>query len=185
MPAIQIYPSSEALPPEYDCQIRSFIRMTWHDAYEYDLNAPLTSPEIHAQHVVMAEQHVVISHARVSWVLMEHAGQTYKLYCLGDMLTYPAFRHRGYGQQVVKAATDLIKADATADAAILLTDPELEGFYGQSGWEHIDGMAVLKGSRDEPIDYDSFAMMLFLSPQGEAGRAAFTTQTVFLPGYAW
>lgn len=185
MPAIQIYPSNEALPPAYDCQIRSFIRLTWHDGYAYDLNAPLLPPEIHPQHIVMAEQHVLMSAARVSWVMMEHAGQTYKLYCLGNVLTYPAFRRRGYGNQVVQAATDLIRTDSTADAAILLTDPELEGFYSQSGWEHIDGMSLLIGSRDEPVDDDPFAMMLFLSPKGQAAREAFTTQTVFLPGYAW
>jgi predicted N-acetyltransferase YhbS len=146
---------------------------------------PLTPSEIHAQHVVMVEQHVLMSHARVSWIEMEHSGQRYKLYCLGDVLTYPGFRRKGYGAKVVAAATDLIRQDATADAAILFTDPELGGFYGQSGWEHIPGFSYILGNPAEPVNYNAFAMMLFFSPQAKQHRADFATQTVYLPGYAW
>ena len=107
------------LPEAHAHQIRSFIRMHWHDEYLYDLDAPLFPPERHPRHVVVHERHALLSHARVIWVDFAHAGENWRLYCLGDVLTYPAFRRRGHGGEVVGAATRLIRSDEAADAAIL------------------------------------------------------------------
>ena len=185
MPELKVYPFNTALPAEYECQIRAFIRMTWHDEYLYDLDGPLVPPERHPQHVVMAERHALISHARVIWVNVEHAGQTFKLYCLGDVFTYPAFRKKGYGRQVVDRGTALIRADREADAALLFTDPVQEGFYGVSGWQHIPGLTAFAGLPENREPYNYFAMMLFLSDKARQARQAFATQTLMLPGYGW
>jgi predicted GNAT family N-acyltransferase len=186
MPEMKIYRPEDALPADYECQIRAFIRMLWHDEYAYNIDAPFTQPERHVSHVVFAERHALFSYARVNWVNVEHAGQTYRLYCLGDVFTYPAFRKRGYGRQVVDVGTKLIRADADTDAAILFTDPELEKFYAQSGWEHIAGLNSTKGGPEHPEPQDgSFVMMLFLSDKAKQHRTDFETHTLNLPGYGW
>jgi GNAT superfamily N-acetyltransferase len=185
MPEVTVYTSGEAIPAHFECQIRAFIRMLWHDEYLYNLDAPIFSPEKHPQHVVLAERHALISHARVVWVNIEHGGQVFKLYCLGDVFTYPAFRKRGYGRQVVDRATELIKADHEADAALLFTDPVQESFYGASGWEQVPGLTSMVGLPENREDHNYFAMMLFLSDKSRTFRQTFETQTLMLPGYGW
>jgi predicted GNAT family N-acyltransferase len=186
MPALTIYHSNEELPAVYECQIRAFVRMLWYDAYAYgDMDSPMFDPERHPHFVVLAERHALISYARVNWVNVAHAGETYRLYCLGDVFTYPAFRKKGYGQQVVAAGTDLIRSDPEADLAILFTDPELAAFYAESGWRHIPTLKAAVGDLAKPDPYDAFAMMLFLSPKAQQHRPDFDTHTLNLPGYAW
>ena len=90
------------------------------------------------------------------------------------MLTYPASRGKGYGRQVVEAATSYIVA-SDADVAALFCEPALEGFYKRSGWEAIRGVATLTGPREAPAAYDALRMMLFVSGKGKAGRHAFET----------
>jgi predicted acetyltransferase len=185
MPSVQIYNSNQALPKEFEHQMRAYIRILWHDAYTYDLNAPLVPDERHPQYVVLAEEHALISAARVNWVTVHYMGQSLKMYCIGDVFTYPAFRKQGYGHQVVDAATELIRSDASADMAILFTDPDLETLYGQSGWQEVSELQASIGTEDNPELYPAFAMMLFLSDKGIEAKAKFASNPIFLPGYGW
>jgi predicted acetyltransferase len=185
MPSIQIYNSNKALPLAIEHQIRAYVRILWHDAYTYDLNAPLVPDERHPQYVVLGEQHALFSAARVNWVTVSYVGQSLKMYCIGDVFTYPAFRKQGYANQVVDAATRLIRSDASTDAAILFTDPALENLYGQSGWQHVSELQASIGLEDSPEAYPAFAMMLFLSEKGLAAKANFARHPIFLPGYGW
>lgn len=185
MPELKVYTFNQPLPTEYECQIRAYIRMLWHDEYLYDLDGPLVPPERHPQHVVIAERHALISHARVVWEQVEHARQMFKLYCLGDVFTYPAFRKRGYGRQIVDQGTALIRSDGDADGALLFTDPVQEKFYGASGWEHVPGLTSMVGLPENQEPHNYFAMMLFLSDKARQAREAFATQTILLPGYGW
>jgi predicted acetyltransferase len=185
MPTIHVYHSNEALPKDFEHQIRAYVRILWHDAYTYDLNAPLVPAERHPHFVVLAEEHALISAARVNWVMVDYMGQSLKMYCLGDVFTYPAFRKQGYGQQVIDEATKLIRADASADTAILFTDPALESFYAKSGWQHVPDLQASIGTKDNPEAYPAFGMMLFLSEKGMAAKANFANHPIFLPGYGW
>lgn len=186
MPQLKLYHSNGELPIEYEYQIRAFVRILWHDAYLYDIDAPIVQPERHPHHVVVAEKHALISYARVNWVNITFAGEAYRIYCLGDVFTYPAFRQKGYGQQVVDAATTLIRIDAEADIAILFTDAHLGKFYAQSGWQHIAGLKVSIGDEAQPHSYDdAYAMMLFLSAKAQQHREDFDQHRLYLPGYGW
>ncbi len=185
MPTITIYPSNEAMPPAVDCQIRSFIRIAWFDAYQFDLHAPLMPAEWHPVHVVLSEQEVVFSYAGVVWQTMQHGGESYKMYGLSSVFTYPAFRRKGYGQQVVRAATAPIEQDKEADIAVLFTDAYLETFYAQSGWEAVPNITFHIGDGSNPQVYNAFTMMRFLSPKGRAAREAFERAPVYFGEYAW
>lgn len=185
MPNLMIYHSNDDLPAAYECQARAAVRMLWHDAYTYDIDAPLIPPERHPQHIVVANRHALISYARVVWVTAQHAGQTWKVYALGDVFTYPAFRKQGYGRQVVDAASRLIQSDADADIAILFTDPVQERFYAAGGWETVTLTDVTIGDADSPEPHPYFSMMQFLSARARASRGNFETQPLYLPGYGW
>lgn len=185
MPQLHVYQATEDLPAHYEYQIRSFMRILWPGHQEDDLDQPLTEPELHPTYFVLATEHTVMSYARTIWMPVSYAGQTFKLYGLGDVLTLPASRHQGYGGQIVAAATAHICADAEADAAILLTEPRLENFYRRSGWEHIPHLTILTGEHAHAQPCDAFPMMLFLSPTARNMRTTFQTQPLFLPGEEW
>ena len=72
MPELTIYANTQLLPTHIECQIRSFIRIAWFDAFQFDLNATVTPDEWHPVHVVLAEQHVVLAYAGVVWRNVEH-----------------------------------------------------------------------------------------------------------------
>lgn len=185
MPAITIYPSNDAVPPLVACQIRAFIRITWFDAYQFDLRAPLMPDEWHPAHVVLDEQEVMLSYAGVVWQMMQHGGETYKMYGLSSVFTYPAFRRKGYGAQVVEAASAHIEQDIAADIAVLFTDAHLAPYYAPGGWEPVPGITMQTGDPNAPTVYDAFTMMRFLSPKGKTAREAFEREPVYFAEYAW
>lgn len=177
--------TTDSLPEAYAHQIRSFIRLHWHDEYQYSLDGPLVPPERHATHFVVHDRHALFSHGRIIWIELDHSGQRYRLYCLGDVLTYPAFRKRGYGAQIVKAASRLIGDDPRADAAILFTDAAKASFYAAQGWE---AMSTLRASYGHPVASEpaqGTAMMLFVSERAKRHRADFETEELKLPGWGW
>jgi predicted GNAT family N-acyltransferase len=176
---------ADSLPEAHAHQIRSFVRLHWHDEYLYDLDGPLFPAERHPRHLVIHDRHALFSHGRVIWVNFAHAGETYRLYCLGDVLTYPAFRKRGHGGEVVAAATRLIAEDPAADAAILFTDPATTAFYAAHGWETMPTLTATFGHPVASDPSEGTAMMLFLSERAKRRRADFETQTLKLPGWGW
>lgn len=183
MPELLEFSSLEQLPAHYAQQIRDFIRIYWHDAYSYDLNASVYPRTLHPHVVAVVDGPALFSSAGVVWKRIEHAGQEYKLYGLSGVLTYPAFRKKGYGRMVVDAATKVIRADAEADIAILWTDPDLHQFYAQSGWEHPQGVTTLVGDPAEP--FDAHLMMLFLSERARQHRTDFESMPVYFGPYSW
>jgi predicted acetyltransferase len=105
----------------------------------------------------------------------------YRLYCLGDVFTYPAFRQRGLGAAVTAAGTELIRADAEADLAILFCDPGHEKFYARHGWMAAPTLAATRGFAErEP--QEGLPMLLRLSER--AKRLSLETEFA-LPGYGW
>jgi GNAT superfamily N-acetyltransferase len=180
MPELSI---TESLSEAHEHQVRSFIRLHWHDEYLYSIDAPLVPAWRHPRHVIVADRHALISHGRVIWVPFEHQGETHRLYCLGDVLTYPAFRRRGHGGAVTKAATDLIRSDPEADLAILFCDPKGAGFYERHGWTAVPELVAMRGFGDERERQEGLAMVLRLSDRGRA--ADLVSAPLMLPGYGW
>ncbi len=177
--------TTDSLPAAHQHQIRSFIRLHWHDEYQYSLDGPLVPVERHPTHLVIHDRHALFSHGRVIWVEVEHIGQRYRMYCLGDVLTYPAFRRQGYGAQIVAAGTALIRDDPHADAAILFTEPATTRFYAAHGWETMPHLKASYGHPIAPEPAQGIAMMLFVSERAKAHRADFERHEVELPGWGW
>lgn len=134
---------------------------------------------------MLAKENSLISYARIISTTIDHLGNVYKMYGLGDVFTFPESRNKGCGTRVVASATNYIRADPAADAAILLTEPNLESFYKSVGWEPIPVLTLLTGEPDDRRIRDDFIMMLFLSKQAKQDRADFQNQRVFLLGDEW
>jgi predicted GNAT family N-acyltransferase len=184
MPTLSIF-TADSLPEAHAQQIRDFVRLHWHDEYLYDIDAPLVPAARHPFHVVVHERHALLSHARVIWLDVSHGGVTYRMYCIGDVLTYPAFRRRGHGNDVVKAATGLVRDDPQADAAILFCDPANAAFYARHGWEPMPEIQAVYGLPVAAVEAQGLPMMLFCSERAQTARASFAEGKLELPGFGW
>ena len=172
MPRLLTYHHHE-FPPSLQWQAVSLMRVEW-PFIEGGLPKETYRAGLHPVHFALTEEDVLISYAAVIRLEVGHAGEDYRVCGLGNVLTYPASRGKGYGRQVVEAATSYIVA-SDADVAALFCAPALEGFYQKSGWEAIRGGVTLTGPREAPAAYVALRMMLFVSVKGQAGRHAFET----------
>ncbi len=184
MPEVQHYRRYE-VPSEIACQIASFVRLVWlADMKGDDRFWKLDDPTGLRQYFVIAERGVLISHANVIPRTITHAGESYLLYGLGGVFTYPAFRGEGYGQQVVDAATAYIRSSA-ADIGMLFCDPARWDFYGRSGWTRLEA-EILVGAVDQPQPFtEEPAMMIYNSARAQAHRGDFEGGSIYVGEDTW
>ena len=179
MPELTIYQQPD-FPSIYKWQAIAFMRMEWTTIF-YDDNLYMSEtypPELQPVHFVMAEDDSLLSYASILQLNLAHAGIDYRIYGFGNLLTFPPYRKRGYGGQILQAATDFIR-QSDVDAAILFCDPLLEGFYGAKGWVSMHSPTCL-GTPEHYEEYAPSRMMLFVSDKGKRGRTAFETQPLYI-----
>jgi hypothetical protein len=179
MAELLVYPQAD-LPPQMHCQVLTFLRVEWPDGFvgENRLRNWITRIEHHPLSFLMVEDGLVISHAQVVWKYLEHCGETYKIYGLTGVFTFPSFRGQGYGQRTISAATKYI-ANMDADVGMFHCSPHLEPFYAQASWIPIHGAVTLIGSRADPVQVDELMMMQFFTEKGRRGRESFERMPVF------
>lgn len=178
------YDSTATIPLHLEVQVRALLSAEWPDSDE-DATRPLTYPQLHPMYFIITDEEQVISYARTIWAMVSHLGQSFKLYGLGDVVTKPQFRCKGYGRRIVEKATTHIKSDREADAALLLTAPSLESFYQRSGWESIPELRVMTGEYDESNIETALPMMMFISAKAHTSREVFFDATLVLSGDEW
>jgi GNAT superfamily N-acetyltransferase len=179
MPELIIYPQP-AFPSVYKWQAIAFMRMEWTSIF-YDDNLYMSEtypPEFQPVHFVLAEDDSLLSYATLLKLNIPHAGTEYKIYGFGNLLTFPPYRKRGYGGQILQAATDYI-LQSDVDAAILFCDQLLEPFYAEKGW-FLTPSPTRLGSPEKYEDYGPSRMMLFVSEKGRRGRTDFEAQPVYI-----
>jgi GNAT superfamily N-acetyltransferase len=177
MPQVQTYTYRE-FPSDLNWQAVSFMRVAW-PFIEGGALRKTYPDECDPIHFVAVEDGLLLSYAAVIRMGIGHVGEEYETCGLGSVFTFPSSRGRGYGRQVVDAATRYITASA-ADVAALFTGPDLEGFYARSGWEALQGAITLIGRKDAPSVIDAVRMMLFVSEKGKAGRGAFESHPLYV-----
>lgn len=185
MVELNFFPSDE-LPSDLKWQILSFLRITWPEGFmgENRLRDWISNESDHPSHFVFVENGILISHTEVVCKHLAHAGETYKVYGLSGVFTYPSFRGQGYGRRIVDAGTKYIRG-SDADVGMLHCDFGLEPFYSKSGWIPMMTATTRIGSRDEPIISEELMMMLFLSEKGRQGRSVFEHEPVYFGGSTW
>lgn len=185
MPQLLIYNSSAELPRDLASQIRAVLLDEWPGPEVSGVGGALIDPELHPVYFILADGNRLRSYARTIWATVRLQDQRFKLYGLGDVITVPEYRHRGFGSRIVQEATTHIRSDPEADAAVLLTEPRLEALYRRSGWEYVPRLRVASGECEGPEAGDDFPMMLFLSAAARAARESFASHTLVLPGGEW
>jgi GNAT superfamily N-acetyltransferase len=152
------------LPTHLNWQVVSFIRIVWSWLDKGSMVEPC-DPALRPVHFALVAGDALISHASASEVEMEHAGERFRMGGLGNVMTFPAFRGRGYGNRVVEAATQHLRS-SDADVAALFCGAQRVPFYQRSGWSVVPS---------EPGSEDT-RMMLFISARGLSARPAFEAE---------
>lgn len=134
-------------------------------------------------HVALVEQELLLSYAAFFRLDVDHAGQRWRLDCLGNVFTFPGARGSGRGRQVVEVATTRIRT-GDADVAALLCEPRLLPFYARSGWSEVAAGVTIVGEDAAPFPIDGPTMMLFVSPAGRAARDLFEHEPLAVP-FSW
>jgi GNAT superfamily N-acetyltransferase len=182
----QLFYTGDELPPALKCQILSFMRVIWWEGFagENQLRDWISSPANHPAHIVLVEQGILIAHTEIVWKYLDHAGVTYKAYGLSGVFTYPAFRGRGYGRQIVEAGTAYITA-SDADIGIFHCDRHLETFYVGNRWTPIHEATTFVGSNGQWFKSDELLIMRFFTEKGRLGQPAFKTEPLYFGESTW
>jgi GNAT superfamily N-acetyltransferase len=185
MADVQHYRRYEEVPSDITCQIASFVRLVWlADLKGEDRFWKLDDPTGVRQYFVIVERSVLISHANVITRTITHAAESYLLYGLGGVFTYPAFRGEGYGQQVVDAATAYIRR-SPADIGMLFCDPARWNFYGRSGWSRLK-TEILVGTLEQRQPFtEEPVMIIYNSARAKAHQNDFETQPIYVGEDTW
>ncbi|GAB4204173.1 MAG: hypothetical protein OHK0022_29070 [Roseiflexaceae bacterium] len=172
MPTLTHYSQAD-LPAALKWQAIAFMRVEWPYVFQGDgMFATETYPTAASPvHFVVAEGESLISYAAVLRLALEHQGATYQVYGFGNMFTFPPYRRRGYGRQVLELATRFILA-SDVDLAILFSAPGVEQFYSASGWELVDSPIYVGPPGQERV-HQAAKMMLWVSNTGKRAKAAF------------
>ena len=183
MPTQFVYNESE-IPPQIKWQIISFLRVQWPDGFVgKNQYRNWISPEYqHPFHFVLMENDLLVSFVGVVWKNLDHAGETYKTYGLSGVFTYPSFRKKGYGLQLVKSARDYIEKQ---DGDIVLFTSTQKGFYEKAGFIKLEGVKLLEGARNNAVVHDEPVFVLFLSEKGKAHRNDFETKPIYFGENTW
>jgi predicted acetyltransferase len=179
MSTFNIYKQSK-FPPAFKWQALGFMRLEWPSAFTGNrkLVTETYPPESEPVHFVAAEGDLLISYAAIIRMTLEHAGEAYKVYGLGNMLTFPSFRREGYGTQILELATEFIKR-SDVDISILFCQPERKSFYGKPGWQ-VSRSPTRVGVPGRYRTDDSLRMMLFVSEKGRRDRKKFEEEPVYV-----
>jgi predicted GNAT family N-acyltransferase len=180
---LHVYRISPEMPLHFYYQVQSFTRIFWVDGEQYDIEYGLTEP---AMHVVLAKEKSLISYTAIIWREIELKGYSYKCYGLSGVMTFPAFRRRGFAGQVVDKAVKLIREDPSADIVLLWTAHHNVHFYTQHGWTAMPNITTTKGDPAQPEVYDDeMRMMLFLSDKAISNRADFEQAQLYIGEDTW
>ncbi|GEM_PF-3433182 len=178
-----IYRENELIPLHYYYQAQSFIRIFWADGDDHDINKSLQQPAIR---IVLAKGKSLLSYATIVWRDIVIDEQPYHMLGLGDVMTFPSFRKRGYAGQVVQTATNLILSEISADFGLLWTEPKNYNLYRRCGWELAPDLVTLLGDPQNPTRYENeAAMVLFCSDRANDARSTITSADIYIGTSKW
>src|SRR5262245_62408710 len=136
------FSSAEDIPRLVADQIRLALQQEWPDPQSPNTGQWVIEEDLHPTSFLLVDGNHLLSHARTIWLPVIHRTQMLTLHGLGDVLTVPRHRRKGYADRVVREATAHIRSSQGADAAVLLTPPHLAELYRRNGWECVPGLHV-------------------------------------------
>ena len=175
------------LPEKWFYQIISFLRIDDPEGFTgaNQTRNWISGDEEHVRHFVLHAGDILISHAEALRKDIEHEGLAYRLYGLGGILTYPAFRRQGYGTRVVRSATQYLMNQPDADIALVTCSSQNRGFYEKCGWEFTDSVTIHIGSRKAPEEVTDEVAFRCVSGKAHKNHTDFERTPIYFGGGLW
>lgn len=177
MPELVVF-AHDAFPAALHWQAISFMRIVW-PYIDAGLPNETYSADLSPVHFALVEGSFLLSYAAVTKHTIAQRETEYRVYGLGNVLTYPASRHQGFGGQVIAAADRYIDR-SDADVSALFCTAELEPFYARYGWRRAAETFIISASNEKMTPLDELRMMRFISEKGLAGRQQFMSDPLHI-----
>ena len=145
----------------------------------------ISREEEHVRYFIIYTGDILISHTEVLSKDIEHEGIEYRLYGLGGVMTYPAFRRQGHGRRVVGAATEYLMAQPDVDLALLTCGQHNRGFYEKCGWEFTEVVKIDVGEGEESEELTEAIALRYVSEKARENKAAFERTMIWFGGGMW
>lgn len=184
MDQLQIFRNNSEIPEHIRQQIVDFLRVQWPEGFQGKnrLRNWTVNPKHNPIIFTLIEQDILISHVSVVWKHIEHEGETYKIYALSGMLTYPQFRKQGYAMKILNAAKEYMLSQ---DGDIIMIHSQLQGFYEKAGFEPMPHIVTLVGDPNNPTKSDEKVFMLCITQKGKKGKASFESTPFYFGEDMW
>ena len=184
MVKLEVYKNNSEIPTHINWQIVDFLRIVWPDGFQGEnrLRNWASNEKYHPVIFSLVEKDVLVSHVAVVWKNITHNNIAYKVYSLSGLFTYPQFRKRGFGRQILKAAK---KYMLEQDGDIIMIHSRLSGFYEKEGFEPMSEVVTLIGNPESPEKYKETAFIIFLSEKGKSGRKDFESTPFYFGKSMW
>lgn len=174
------------LPRDIASQIRSFVRMQWPTLWADQTDLWNFTPQPRpSRHFVLLDGELLLSHAAVNDRDLNYHDQTWRVYGLSTVFTYPDRRGSGFGSQVVATASEYIR-QSDGDLAMLFADARWEKFYTTHGWHAVPTARILFGDSQSPsIKNDNLTMMMMLSHRARQLQHQLEHQPIHVGETTW
>ncbi|MGW8332913.1 GNAT family N-acetyltransferase [Streptomyces sp. NPDC055897] len=181
----------EEIPLDLRVQVRQLQEEAWPsepDGEEADPpESPVHDPLLRPLSVLLVDGGVVLSALDILTKEVVHAGRYFTVGGLSTVATRERARGRGYGQQLVSAARELMSA-RNLDLGLFTCDRSLRAFYERAGWHVLPGAVLIGGTPQDPFPsdqpgFDKLTMANFFSAEGRRAEATFRASRIGLfPG---
>lgn len=143
MPELNITSQAD-FPAALRWQAIGFMRTEWPFIFRGRLEymTETYDPEHDPVHFCVTEGESLLSYAAIMRVAIEQADARWSAYGLRNVFTFPPYRGRGHGRQVVTAASEYVRG-SDVDLSILFCEPAMEPFYAACGWRTASGTTYL------------------------------------------
>ena len=174
------------IPDAIRSQLISCLKEEWNWIFEgdesfWDMSARFNHPVS----FVALEDGLLVSHAEVTHRSLQYVEGVCKVYGLGAVFTRHEFRNKGYGTQVVRAATTSI-LENDADLGMLFCDESLQGFYERAGWTPAPSLKILCGPPENPwLNEGEVVMCVFPSSLSQSLQAKFAAHPMYVGVQHW
>ncbi|MDJ0756732.1 MAG: GNAT family N-acetyltransferase [Ardenticatenaceae bacterium] len=180
---ISIFNRATDMPQPLYYQAETFVRITWADDPDYDMDAGLEEPAVH---IALHQDNTLYSYGSIIRQDVILANETFTCYGVRSVFTFPASRRQGYAHRIMVACEQSIRSMPDADVALLWTENENRHFYEKAGWTALPNMITLYGEENKPdTHHEETAMMIFLSQRALQQRSSFEYGKLFVGEEPW
>lgn len=127
----------------------------------------------------IVKQGSTISRADLVWTNLTHCHHTFIVCGVSNVMTAPAWRHQGYGTQLVQQMTTYI-LNHKVDLGLLFCWSTLVPFYAACGWEAQPQATTRIGTPTQYWPYQAMRMSLFVSAKSRLYQQTLATQPIYL-----